>query len=277
MRSLSPVAGSRTKTPRVALCFFGITRNFRRYAQNSIDEMLLDPVAKLDPSHKRFGHFNILNNVRNPRSQENNVPVDPDDYQSLNCKVVDCTDQECLDKDPRFQEALERLKTFGDSWGDNFNSLRNCLRQFHSLERVTNLIEKSNDRFDLVIYTRVDLHFMTKLAIPQIRSGTLYTPWFDKYRGLNDRFAMGDRATMLKYGRRPALALRYCEETGKPFHAERFLWWYARQQQLRTADLTSFEFCRVRAHGSLVRPSTTPVARLRYRLKRAFSSFRKLG
>jgi len=239
--------------------------------------MLLKPVMKLDPSCKRFGHFNIVNAVCNPRSRENDVPVDPHDYETLNCQVVDNTSQECLDKDPRFQEAFERLKEFGDGWKDNFNSLRNCLRQFHSLERVTNLIENSSERFDLVIYTRVDLYFTTRLVIPRVHSGTLYTPWFDKYHGLNDRFAMGDRATMLKYGRRPALALRYCEETGKPFHAERFLGWYAREQQLRMADLTSFEFCRVRAHGSFVYPCTTPTARFRYRVKKAFGSFRKLG
>lgn len=239
--------------------------------------MLLAPVAKLDPSHKRFGHFNIVDAINNARSHENNVPIDRDEHQSLNCEITETTLQDDLDSAPHFQEAFEQLKQFGDSWNDNFGSLRNCLRQLHSLDCVTNMIEESRERFDVVIYTRVDLHFIARLNIPRIRAGTLYTPWFDKYRGLNDRFAMGDQSAMLKYGRRRAFAVRYCEETGKPFHAERFLWWHAQQQQLQTEDLKSFEFCRVRAHGKIVCPATTSYARFHYHLKQLFNPFRKLG
>ncbi len=239
--------------------------------------MLLAPVAKLDPSHRRFGHFNIVDVVNNPRSREYNVPVDRDEHQSLHCEFTEKTLQDDLDHDPFFQETFERLKLFGDAWNDNFGSLRNCLRQLYSLDCVTNVLEKSGGRFDVVIYTRVDLRFMARLAIPRIRAATLYTPWFDKYRGLNDRFAMGDQSTMLKYGRRKAMAVSYCEETGKSFHAERFLWWYARQERLRTEDLKSFEFCRVRANGNIVCPATTSYARLHYRLKQLFRPFRKLG
>jgi len=240
--------------------------------------MLLGPVTRLDPSHKQFGHFNILDAVTNPRSRENNVPIDQKDKESLDCEIIDSTFQESLDCDPHFQETFGRLKQFGDSWNDNFHSLRNCLRQLHSLERVTKVLEESGRRFDVVIYTRVDLHFTSPLVIPRrIGAKTLYTPWFDKYRGLNDRFAMGDQPTMLKYGRRRQLAVHCCEETRKPFHAERFLSWYARQLRLHTVDLTSFEFCRVHAHGSIDCPATNPRARLHYRLKQIFGSFRKLG
>lgn len=262
---------------KVAICFFGVTRNFRRYTLGSIKEMLLSPVARLDPAYRRFGHFNVLNVISNPRTKENYVEVDPNDYEVLECNLIDTTIQERLDEESQFQENFERLKSFGDSWGDGFNSLRNCLRQLHSLERVTKLLENSEERFDIVIYTRVDIWFKTGLKIPKIRPATLYTPWFDKYRGLNDRFAMGDQRTMMLYGRRNSSALRYCQATGKPFHAERFLWWYARQQKLRTVDLTALEFCRVRASGTFVCPDTTAVERFRYWFKRAFAPLRKHG
>jgi len=276
-QTLGPAAAKRPSSLKVAICFFGITRNFSRHANNSLDEMLLAPVAKLDPSHKRYGHFNIVDAVNNTRSREDNVPVDRSEHRSLHCEIIEETVQEDLDRDPHFQETFAKLKQYGDSWNNDFGSLRNCLRQLHSLDCVTNVLEKSRQRFDVVIYTRVDLHFTARLAIPRIRAGTLYTPWFDKYRGLNDRFAMGDRSTMLKYGRRNALAVRYCKETGRPFHAERFLWWCAQQHRLRTVDLTSFEFCRVRAHGGMVCPATNPGARLHYRLKKILSPFRNLG
>jgi hypothetical protein len=274
-------AGSRTsarKAQKIAICFFGITRNFRRYTLDSINRMLVTPIARVDPAFKRFAHFNLIDSVCNPRTGEQNVTVDaPGDYEELHCDAINTTIQTRLDADPQFQENFEKLKSFGDSWGDGFNSLRNCLRQLHSLERVTELLARSGEEFDIVIYSRVDLYFKTNLRIPKIRPRTLYTPWFDKYRGLNDRFAIGDQRSMFAYGRRSSLALRYCEETGKSFHAERFLWWYARQQKLSASDLTSFEFCRVRASGKFVCPDTTATERFRYWFKRVFRRFRRLG
>lgn len=249
--------------PTIAVCFFGITRNIK----NTLDfteNFFLKEVARRDPGFRRFGHFNLIEKITNRRTGEEGVAVDTGDYKLLNCDYASCTDQSKFDGEINYGE----FEGFGDSWNDGFVSLRNLIRQLYSLQCVTDLLVESGERFDLVIYSRPDIGFRSMLKMPKIRPNTLYTPWFDKYRGLNDRFAMGDFETMVKYGSRFSMMRHFCEETGSPLHSERFLLWYARQQGFRTADLTSIDFCRIRANGSIKAPDLSVGARLNYFFKR---------
>ena len=255
---------------KIAICFFGITRNLKNHTLDSIERNLLRPVAEKDAACRKFAHFNLVPHVSNPRSGEENVPVDTSDFKLLKCDIVSHTDQTWLDG----LLDYEGIQKFGDWQGDNFVSLRNLVRQLYSLKEVTGILLRANEQFDLVIYSRADLRFERKVEIPKIRPGTVYTPWFDKYRGLNDRFAMGDFATMIKYGQRYSMIQQYCQETGHPLHAERFLLWYSKKQGLRNVDLTSIDFCRVRANGKAVIVDTSAGARLKYRFKKALRILR---
>jgi hypothetical protein len=269
----SALTSSAQSSMRIAICFFGVTRNFRRYTWNSIRQSLLAPVAGKDPRFRKYGHFNLVDRINNPRTGEHNIPIDLCELEDLGCDRVSHTDQVAADHEEKFRDDFEYLQRFGDAWGDQFNSLKNCLRQFHSLDCVTETLLHSGERFDLVIYSRVDLQFLGRVKIPKIRPGTLYTPWFDKFHGLNDRFALGDTATMTRYGKRGEMARQYCEETGGPFHAEKFLRWYAQKQNLEMSDLTSVEFGRARANGAVVYPRTDFVARAQYFFKAAVRPF----
>ncbi len=65
---------------------------------------------------------------------------------------------------------------------------------------------------------------------------------------------------------------QYCEETKKPLGAESYLLWYAKKQGLRTRDLTSMNFSRIRANG-IVRPIDASTKRkLKYRLKEGLTA-----
>lgn len=256
---------------KIAVCFFGITRNLKEHTLDSIEQCLLSPVAEKDPAYKKFGHFNIVSRISNPRTREREVSVNPMEFELLKCDAIAQTDQQLVDEQLNFDE----IKKFGDGWNDNYFSLKNLLRQFYSLNEVTKLLLAAGQSFDLVIYSRADIRFQKPVKIPLIRANTLYTPWFDQYRGLNDRFALGDFATMIKYGQRCSMAQQYCNETGKPLHAESFLLWYANKQGLRNTDLTSIEFCRVRANGVVSPVKTSISAKLKYRVKKALRPFRK--
>lgn len=257
---------------KIAVCFFGITRNLKQNTLASIEQKLFEPVSRLDPEFKRFGHFNFVPCVSNRRTHEDNIVVDPRESDLLNCDVVSYTDQSELDL--QLQADFEALQKFGDSWQDNYGSLKNLLRQYHSLGQVTDHLLQSGQTFDLVIFSRADIRFEQAIEIPVIRSGTIYTPWFHKFRGLNDRFAMGDPGTMQTYGRRGQFAKRYCAETGLPLHSERFLLWHMRKQKITNVDLTSSNFCIVRANGAFRPIDTSWSARCNYRVKRFF---RQLG
>jgi len=201
----------------------------------------------LDPHFKRFAHFNKIAELTNERSRENAVLIDQEDYKLLKCDEVEQTDQQLVDERIDF----EYLKQFGNLWKDNFGTLRNVLRQLYSLSCVADIVERQKTKFDLVIYSRICLRFYRPIEIPRIiQPRTLYTPWFDRFRGLNDRFAMGDQETMLLFARRQSMAREFIAETGGPMGAENYLLWYTRKKGLKNKYLTTMKFGRVRADGT---------------------------
>lgn len=249
---------------KIAVCFFGITRNFAKYTLRSIERNLFAEVARHDPQFRKLAHFNRLSMVSSQRSRESGVSVDPEEYRLLNCDVIAQTDQEEVDRKIDF----DYIKQFGDTWRDNYGSLKNLLRQFYSLNAVTDLLLREKTRFDLVIFSRADLRFEVPIEIPRIRRRTLYTAWFDRYHGLNDRFAMGDLETMIAYGRRQSMVRQYCVEIGNPLTAEHYLLWYARKQELETRHLQSMNFSRVRSNGEILAVDCGRKEKLRYYCKR---------
>lgn len=92
------------------------------------------------------------------------------------------------------------------------------LRQLYSLETVTRLWEKSpstGDRYQAVVYVRPDLLFESPLPVADtldvideehskriLRPRTVFSPNFDVFGGMNDRFALGTPDVMSVYGYR---------------------------------------------------------------------------
>jgi hypothetical protein len=232
---------------KIAVCFVGVTRNFSKYTLDSIEKNLFGVVAKHDPNFKKFAHFNKLEFLTNERSGEHGVAIDQEEYKLLKCDEVELTDESLVDQRIDF----DYLHKFGDAFQDNFGSLKNVLRQMYSLNCVADILERQNTKFDLVIWSRVCLRFYKPIEIPRtIRPHTLYTPWFERYRGLNDRFSLGDMETMLSIFRRQSMVRTFVQETGRPLGAESYLRWYAKKRGMDTRFLTSMNFSRVRADGT---------------------------
>jgi hypothetical protein len=250
---------------KIAVCFFGVSRNFSKYTLDSIQRQLFDVVAKHDPHFKRFAHINQLTELNNERTGEKGIVIDPEEYKLLGCDVVTQTDQRLVDQ----QIDFEYLKKFGNTWRDNYATLKNVLRQYYSLNAVTDILERENTGFDLVIYSRICLRFKKPIEIPRsIRPRTLYTPWFDRFHGVNDRFAIGDVETMVAYGRRQSMARQYCEEGPRPMGAEHYLYWYMRKLGFQNRFLTSMHFSRVRADGTERAMKDNAREKLTYYIKR---------
>jgi len=250
---------------KIAVCFVGVTRNYSKYTLDSIQRNLFDVVAKHDPHFKRFAHFNKLAVLNNERSRENNVALDQEDYKLLGCDEVEQTDQALVDQ----QIDFEYLKQFGNTWKDDFGTLKNVLRQMYSLNCVADIVERQKTKFDLVIYSRICLKYYKPAEIPRtIHPRTLYTPWFERFHGLNDRFALGDQETMLLFMRRQSMARDFVAETGHPMGAENYLLWYAKKKGLATRHLTSMNFSRVRADGTEKAIKDNAPEKMKYYIKR---------
>ena len=229
---------------KIAICLFGLTRNLRPRTLRAFERYLFAPARELDPGFVRFGHFNLVAKLTNLRSKEVAVPLAADDHLRLGCDHLLATPQEEVDQ----QIDLTPFLPYGDPWNDGFASMRNLLRQYYSLERVTELLVRSGQQFDAVIFSRADLLFRNRLAIPPIEPGVLYTPQFAKNEGLNDRFALGSQPVMAAYGNRGKLAREYCDSTGKPLHAEMLLEWLVGCCGWAHRDL-AIRFWRMRANG----------------------------
>jgi hypothetical protein len=245
---------------KAAICFFGITRNLEQHTLGSIQKFLELPVAKKDPDYRKFGHFNALLRTSNPRTGEENLIASQEEYQLLNCHVS----RFAAEEPSEVMHHFKAIKKFGDAWSDGFISLRNLIRQLYSLDQVTQLLLGAGRHFDVVIYSRADVRFEREVKIPKVRSRTLYTPYFGRNRGLNDRFALGSMEAMTAYGQRYKRIYEYCQETGQSLHAEKFLKWSALKAGLADVSLTSTEFRRIRAHG-LVAPRDLNLRPLRIR------------
>lgn len=204
----------------VAICFFGITRSLS-HTFPSIQDKILDPVRATQPI-RVYGHFFRQARIDNPRSGESG-PLDEEEYRLLNCDWLKLEEPEhCLDI-----WNFEALKSYGDSWDDNFVSLRNLVHQLHSLRQVT--LAALADGAKTCMFCRPDLRYHDSLATPLRRAGrargpTVLLPYWQCWEGgLNDRFAVCSMPQAIRaYGLRIETALSFCQTHG-PLHSERLL------------------------------------------------------
>ncbi len=107
--------------------------------------------------------------------------------------------------------------------------------------------------YDIVLYTRSDLWFFNQLDLAEVQqvlnsSKVIFTPDFDDWGGLNDRFSFGHPAAMHAYGSRLSLVEQYIQTA--PLQAEHFLKYALESKQLNVRP-SSIRFTRVRAPGEI--------------------------
>jgi len=234
-------AGAR---PRVAVCFFGITRSLRTTAP-MIHQRILEPLRSV-ADVKIFLHTYNLSTFTNSRSKEFNVTNNHLDLHLLRPDVYMVDDQLA------FLNTIDGnfCRKNGDPWRDNFQSHRNFMCQLNSLYQVTKIL-LADGNFSAVVYARPDVFYFTAIDAQQVlgaRQNTIYVPPFHNWDGTNDRFAFGQLNVMQLYGTRFRDIHQYCKTN--PAHAERFLRWYLLQENIAIRR-TPMLFGRVRVPNVL--------------------------
>ena len=206
---------------RIGVCFFGITRSLR-FTIPSIQENLIAPASELGKV-VTYAHFFQQRNISNPRTGEFGA-LDVEEHKLLSIDRLVLEEPDICLQTWRY----DNLKSHGDAWNDNFNSLRNLVHQLHSLNEVTRMVV--SDGADIVVFARPDLwyHDSFKNAIQKAARGT--TPrvilpcWQHWENGYNDRFAIcRGNSAIISYGSRIERATAYCEKFKGGLHAERLL------------------------------------------------------
>ena len=212
---------------KVAICFFGLTRSLN-YTMPSIKTNILKVLQDNNIAYDIYLHTYDLTHISNKRSEEQNCPLDTEEWKLLNPIAHKITNQATFDANFNWKV----LKQQGDFWKDGFNSTRNAIRQLNSLKEVTSLwLDKP--RYDSYIYLRPDLLYVNPIDIDDIinhisANNIIVIPRWGNYRGgLNDRIAYGSYDVMKIYGTRiDYIQQHYRRKLGamkKPYHSERYL------------------------------------------------------
>ena len=231
---------------KIAICFFGISRSLH-YTIESIIQNIINPSQKLGDV-EIFAHFFNQGHVANKRSGENST-FDVQEYELLRPDWVTIEEPDsCLGL-----YNFETLKLYGDSWGDNFMSLRNLIHQLHSLNEVTQAASLWGA--DVVIFARPDLIYHSSLeaeitrAVRNRKEGVIIPAWQNWEGGYNDRFSIcvGPKAVRA-YGERISLAHSFCANFQNGLHSERLLR-FALQSEGISPKWTRARASRVRVGG----------------------------
>ena len=240
--------------PRIAICFFGITRSLK-HTIGSIEANVLAP-ARRAGDVTVLSHFFEQTRIDNPRSGEA-ADLDPEEHRLLPNDWLELEPPEtCLER-----WDFEGLKAHGDFWDDGFRSLRNLVHQQHSLHRVTTAALEADP--DLVLFCRPDLYYHDSFEDQIARAlrdrwPTVRLPDWQAWRGLNDRFAMarGQRA-ITSYGQRIEVAQQYCRWREAPLHAEGLLAHALRWRGVRVRTFP-LRASRTRTNGDMIEENFTP-------------------
>jgi hypothetical protein len=236
---------------KVAICFFGQVKHYEHVA-DSVKRHIFDVLRADNYTFDIFAHTYNLTTFTNPRNRENNIPIDPRSLQ----RILNISDERVIYEEPDAADArfdIQTLLTAGDPWPENPTiSLRFMGRQLYSLMRVTGLWNSTRSKYKYCIYLRPDTVFRSDIDLKQLElnltEGTLSTPGFGKYGGINDRLAFGPPSAMEAYGRRGEHLIEYVLKMRRPSCAESYLEKYLELRSLTNVD-SSILFYRVRADG----------------------------
>jgi hypothetical protein len=177
---------------RIAIVFFGLTRNLKQ-TYPSIEQYVFKYLKYHRVQYDVFLHTYHLEKITNHRSNEKDVALDNDEWKMLFPKKYIIEDQNEVDKTLDFDTFL----SFENPWPEDptKNSMRNLLRQLHSLKRAWQILE-TEDVYDGYLILRPDLRYMKpfhiNLLLP-IPSNVMYIPQWGKVGGENDRMCLTSR------------------------------------------------------------------------------------
>jgi hypothetical protein len=247
-------AASSSSQPRCALLLYGLPKYFRALSYPSIVEHI---VRHLRMPVDIFAHTYDLRTTTNPRNGEAQCAIDPDEV--LACTPIEwrieSQDRVDADLDPLFNA----LCAYGDAWSNGFISLRNALRQYHSINGAYALMdahvhaEHAGRPYEMVIASRMDMLYLDDLLLQKPGAHDIYLPDFHEFGGVNDRFAVGGPAAMRAYcTARLDWTVAFCAERARSMHSESFLAWRlaaaSTDEGIRVHKIR-FRLRRIRANG----------------------------
>ena len=184
---------------KIALGFWGITRSLK-YTIHSIRQFIIEPLRNRNIEVVIYMHtFSINSEYNNIRTGEMNIQLDNEEYKLLNPQYIHIDEQDVI-KD---NINITKYRTCIDPWNTNYNSVDNFICAMYSKNQLVNMIEKSKQHFDYIMFLRPDVKYLHTFPIEClkfVRENTICIPNFAKFYNFNDRFAVTNMNTYKLYG-----------------------------------------------------------------------------
>lgn len=181
---------------RVAIIFFGLTRNLKK-TYLSIRKNVLESLRKQGIAFDVFLHTYRLATLTNMRSHEKNEILDNDEWMMLQPARFLVEDQDEVDKTLPHMEFCR----YPNPWPEDttMNSMKNMLRALHSQRQAWRLLDGAD--YDGYLVLRPDLEYFDPVVITRrVEDNTIYLPEWGKTRnGDNDRICLCDKKAAKVY------------------------------------------------------------------------------
>ena len=234
------------------MAFFGITRSLK-YTVDSINKQIIDVLKNNNIEVDIFLHtYKLTTNYINKRTKEkkNFNDIDNEEYKLLNpdYKQIDIQEQIINNLN------LKQYRTHRDPWKTNYNSVDNYILGCYSKKQLVNLITKSKNHYDYVIFLRPDCLYEKKIDInffKKVNNTTMCFPDFHlygKYK-VNDRFSICNMNNYQIYGNIFDSLLLLSKQM--PLHSETILGLIIKNNNIKIEKI-NFRFKRVRCNGNII-------------------------
>jgi hypothetical protein len=225
---------------KCAIIIYGLNRSITK-THESIEKYILNVLKENNIRYDIFVHTYKLDTLySNERNKEKPTHIDYKEMYILNPYEMEVDDQNEVDKDHgHYVEYTKHVR------GGDINIVKNYTRALFSLNKAFNMVDKKN--YDGCLIMRPDSFFTEPLNVNHLidafDNNIVYTPSFDEWGGLNDRFAFGSFEKITKYATRYNLFLNHLKS--KAFtNAEQWL-----KKLYPSVKKTQIRFVRKRTHS----------------------------
>lgn len=193
-------ADSIEQKPRVAVCYWGLTRSASKVYQTHFDN-IFNVLKKNNVFYDVFMHTWTLKGPQYAFWNALTAPIDYDEYMLLKPKYFRRDDQDL------FTEGIDFSLYYYESEKDKEWHPRlvfNLLCGLESQKRVTSMVYESGNEYDYIIYVRPDVRIDSTFDVSWLNlpANGIVIPDYEHYEGYNDRFAILPYANASVYANR---------------------------------------------------------------------------
>ena len=194
-------------------------------------------------------HTYKLKTYINRRAGEKTNNYDNDEYKLLSPKYLQIDDQDKIKENLK----LKRYRTHPDPWKTNYQTVNNFILAQYSKLQIVKMVEKSEQKYDYLIYLRPDVKYIQKFNLnffKHINNKTICIPNFHLFgpHKFNDRFCITNMNSYKIYGNIFQRLLNISKR--RSLHSETVLGAVMKNNGLKTIRI-NFKFSRVRCDGSI--------------------------